>query len=164
MKKIVYIIFILILLIASLGCTNEKYYCKRFISNYGDEDFSGFINKGFVKRGYKGDSRVIFASTDLNNAYNNGPYVVEYNITQDTVQGSCHLMTDSLSFNRNEIHDLTLKFLKYNVQRLKVESDGSVHVYLYDIEDVSIIRFENDILPEKYKDWEHIEGKWYFKG
>ena len=54
--------------------------------------------------------------------------------------------------------------MKYNVQRLDVDSIGNVFVYLYDVETLSIVKVvsENKITRLlKNKGVRHIQGEWY---
>jgi len=103
-----------IALLSLISCFGSHDINKEFVKKYKDENFDAFINTSFLIRSIdKKGNLIIFVSTDLENAYNEGPYVVtaekETGLIIDT---SFQLMKDSIDFNKEAIHNLVLKFLE----------------------------------------------------
>lgn len=147
------------------SCFSQRNSNKNFINKYLNENFDNFKNKGVVIRGYDEERNpMLFISSDLENASENGPYIVIIDGKTSTIKkASCHLMKDSISINRNSLNQLAIEFLKYRVRLLRVDKAGNVYVSLQSNERPTLIRFSDEkYITELYREgWKRIKDNWY---
>jgi len=147
------------------SCFSQRNSNKDFVNKYFNENFENFKNKGVVIRGYDNERNpMLFISSDLEKASENGPYIVTIDSKTSTIKKtSCHLMKDSINTDRNALDQLAMEFLKYHVHLLKVDKAGNVYVSLRTNERPTLIRFSDEkYITETYKnDWEKIKDNWF---
>jgi hypothetical protein len=166
MSKLFKFISVIVILITINSCDEmNKEYNIKFIKEHGTETFNDFINYGIITRGTDRVGNLVLFVSDFKDNIENGPYIVKIdNKSNNIVQSSCKLMSDSSKVNRKKLDSLALKFLLYNVNLLKVDSNKNVFVNVLGNKRPTLVRF-SDI---KYKtgvyntDWEKIkETNWY---
>ena len=148
-------------------CFSDRDSNKEFVKKHKDENFDAFINTSFLIRSIdeKGNL-IVFVSTDFENAYNEGPYIMTVEKgTGRIIDTSFRLRKDSINFKKDDINSLVLKFLEYNVYSLAVDKSGNVYFRLREAEKPTLIRFsDSNRMNEEYrKNWRKIEGNWYEK-
>jgi len=137
---------------------------RDFVNKHHNDDFNQFANTGFILRTFDEGNPVVFVSTNLANAYNQGPYIITVDAKDKSIikENKTLMGHDSSFVNRDEIMGLTNKFLNYEIRWLSVDTIGNVFIGLSNIEKPDLIRFSNlRYKTEEYSDWKHIQDMWY---
>jgi hypothetical protein len=151
------------MVLLSAGCENPN---KEFVEKHEDENFDTFTNRSFLIRSADREGNLqIFVATDKKNAFDNGPYVVTVEKKTGAIKkASTHLMSDTSSLDREQIHGLIPIFLEYKVYSLSVDTDQNVYVRLKEADRPTLIRFSDmKHKTKEYKDWKQVKGNWYEK-
>lgn len=157
--------FFILVAHALVSCDNEvKSYNIEFIKKHGTETFGDFINTGIAVRNFDANGNIILFIGDLQNTNINGPYIVKIDTIRDIIiETSCKLLKDSSLVDKEKFNDLALKFMSYDINYLKVDTNNNVFINVMYNERPSLIRFSN----LKYKtgiykeDWKLISSNWY---
>ena len=148
-----------------VGCNIQDN--ESFVKKYENEDFNAFVNTGIHHRGVDefGDP-VLFVSDDLKNANRKGPIIIVVNRKTNSIkETSFKLSKDSLNVDQIRLHQLALKFLKYKVFSLMVDSDNNVFLRLSETDNPTLARFSDPkfiTTADSFKgNWKHLKGSWY---
>ena len=161
---------ILILLLFSCGCQlNRKISAIDFLEKYGSDSFLEFRNYSFILRGYNNNkNEPIVGVYDESFSDSSGCHLpfraiidVRANQIKDTSRTT---LNDTCKINEQLSCQLALKFIKYNVVYLCVDSIGSVFVKYgtegkyYDLARFSMTKY----IPSK--GWKSIgKNNWFEK-
>lgn len=149
------------------SCNNLNSQNSKFIEIYENENFDSFVNKGILIRNFdKDNDPVIYVCTDLQNAFNNGPYIVVIDRKTERIKSSStNLMSDSSNLDKLAMNKLALKFLKYKIRLLKVDRFKNVFINIFKSEEPTLVRFSNlKYKTGQYKTgWIKINKYWYEK-
>ena len=118
---------------------------QSFAEKYVNEDFSEFINTGIHVRGTDeyGDV-ILFVNLDLKSADKKGPVIIYINRATNTVrETSFKLSDDSVNVDQIKLHKLSIRFLKYKVFSLSVDSNKNVFLGLKESDRPTLARFSD---------------------
>ncbi|HEU4609591.1 MAG TPA: hypothetical protein VFS31_15845 [Chitinophagaceae bacterium] len=132
-----------------------------------DEDFSVFTNRAVYARG-EDDKHllILFIDNDLSADKNESPYIVSIDPgLKKVVKTSSHLMIDTTGIDKTLLKNLAIHFLDYNVESLKVDTNGNVFIGLISTEKPDLIRFSSDKYKTAYykEGWVRLRGNWYVR-
>lgn len=162
----------IILILLLMGCNSKAETNRKFVMYYEKENFDEFKNSSFlIRSGDNSGGIIIFAYdyglyTDTVNNPNVHPYIITIDRRSLQIKRtSCHLMnSDSTEINKEKLEKLSQRFLKYNINSLKVDSNKNVIISLRYDERPNLIRFSNlKFKSSRYDSWEHVKDNWYQK-
>lgn len=146
------------------SCVGVKPYNKAFVEKYGNENFDAFTNVGIAIRGLDQERNFMLFIGDLKDAAINGPYIVTIDKQSGEIKKtSCHLMKDTSNLDKPIMNELALRFMKYDINLLRVDSSKNVYINVVNNERPTLIRFAD----AKYKmgqystGWRKIKDLWY---
>jgi hypothetical protein len=165
MNKLFRTTTVIITMSMAISCTVEgNEYNLNFIKEHGNEKFSDFINVGIVVRNFDQKGNVILFVSNLKNSKTNGIYIVTVDTAKKTiVETSCKLIQDSLLIDRVKLDNLAIKFVKYDINMLRVDSNETVFINVNYNERPTLVRFADlKFKTATYnKDWKRIKENWY---
>nr|WP_295876242.1 hypothetical protein [uncultured Chitinophaga sp.] len=135
--------------------------CKAFLEKYRKEDFSPFKNKYILNRGidHSDHSSILFVYDERDD----GPYMVKVNRTSGKIVGtSTHLMKDASNPDSVFKQQLAMKFIRYHVDGLDVDSVGNVFVWItHDQPDLIRVAGKIDMPGFDEKHYRETKDNWY---
>jgi hypothetical protein len=147
-----------------LCCSPIKNYDYTFINTYDNENFSDFKNTGFAIRSGDFEGNVIIViSHDLINAATKGPYFVTVNQRNNKIiSTSLKLVRDTTGLDTIKLNELALRFFKYKIQSLKVDSKENVYIGIESNERQNLIRINDSTsISNTNKKWKKIRNNWF---
>jgi len=135
---------------------------RRFVNKYFNENFDDFKNTSiFIRGGDSAGHLVLFIGCDMK--HNKGLYTIVFDDKKnEIVSTDTHLMLDSSGLDKTAINRLAVRFMKYNLNCLAVDSNGNVDARTEYSERPVLIRFsDKKYITGAYKDWRKLKGLWY---
>lgn len=158
-------LYFLIVILFFNSCSHEKSE-ETFIQKFGNENFNSFVNYSLFVRGFDEDRDPIVLVYD--NTKKIRPCDMSYGViinrkTKSIKSVNRSYLPDSCGINEMVSKELAVKFLKYNINYLRVDSAMNIFVDVVFKEGPPILARFSDAnnIPLKYQSWKHLEGNWY---
>lgn len=140
----------------------------KFILKYRDEKFSDFMNVSISHRDSDFDDDIYMVAKQGGDV---PPYVVHFNKRKKTVTSIDNKLLRQRNcedyFRDNQIKNLLIKFIGFNIQHLSVDSNGNVFVTPFFGEGSPILlrlkTFTGDSIVKKGYNYELYKDNWYLK-
>ncbi len=147
------------------GCRSDHYLNVEFIKKYGRDNFEEFKNYSvFIRSGDLIGEEIVFIM-DENSEFTqkNALFVVDLNPELKKIKStSCHLLSDSTLIDKKLLESLVLKFNKYPIGAISVDSNSNVFISGRIMHDTQMVRFSDvKYKTAKYENWEHVQDNWH---
>jgi hypothetical protein len=153
----------LLLLVILSACAGKSRLNRDFVDAYEHHNFREFYNKSVLIRSYDRNGPIIFLSNYDDTT--NGPFAVTMDKSGQVLEVNKKLLRNEKLVDSLEMINLARHFIKYKIQRIHVDSNGTAFMSLTNNDRDDLIKFSDEkyirLYDSEYRKKRRIRNLWF---